>query len=260
MRRGTVAGHPSVRVGDGPDALVVIPGLNDPLLRAGEHVWADPVYAWFCRRYASRRRVYFVSRPPGLPEAFSIEDLAAGYRDVLEEVGPASVMGLSMGGFVAAELAARSPDLVDGVVFGLCADRLSPHGRTVVERWRRHARAGRWGRIYVEAAGIVADPPLAQGFALAGLAYAVVSRGPIEPADFIETARATLEYDGGETIGEIDAPTLLIGGTADPFFDAENYRRTAELTTKSVKLRGVGHEAVVEHAGRFDAAVNGFLG
>ena len=269
MRRERVAGHPAVRVGGGggdrepPDAgaLVVIPGLNDPLLRAGEHRWADPVYARFCRRYARDRRVYFVSRPPGLPDDLSVAALAEGYRRVLSEVGPAAVMGLSMGGFVVQRLAADSPDLVEKAVLGLCADRLSPGGRRIVERWCGHARAGRWGRIYAEAARIVADPPLAWGFALAGLAYTVVSRGPVRPDDFRRTARATLDYDGRAVLRRIDVPTLTVGGTADPFFDPADYRRTARaLGGESVRLMGVGHETVVEHADRFDGPVERFLG
>lgn len=51
-----------------------------------------------------------VSCPPGLPEGVSTRELAEGYASVLEETGPADVMGLSLGGFVVQRLAADRPE------------------------------------------------------------------------------------------------------------------------------------------------------
>lgn len=252
--------HPYVRVGDGPRTLLVIPGLNDPLYRVADSWWFDSLMATFCERYAADREVYVVSRPAGLPDDLVTGDLAEGYADVLRELGPADVMGLSLGGFVVEHLAADHPELVDRAVLGLAAHRLSEAGRDRVRRWMELARAGEWGAVAADAGDLLADGwrrPLLRG---AGRLYGL-TRSPAVPADFIASARACLDHDAGPWLGDVAVPTLVVGGTADPFFTAAQYRRTtSEIPDARLELLpNAGHEAVIERKREFDGAVNGFL-
>jgi len=48
---GTIADHPFVCYGTGPP-LIVVPGVNDPLLPAGERRWVDGALADYCYRQA----------------------------------------------------------------------------------------------------------------------------------------------------------------------------------------------------------------
>ena len=78
---GELAGHPFVRVGPPDDGtpLVVVTGLNDPLLRVTDALWFAGLVGAFGRRL--RRKgypgpVYVTSRPVGLPRDHSTRDMA----------------------------------------------------------------------------------------------------------------------------------------------------------------------------------------
>lgn len=262
LRRGRWAEHPYVAVGNGPRTLLVIPGLNDPLCRVTDRWWFSLLAAAFCGRYTDRHAVAMVSRPPGLDEGATTRDLAAGYANVLEEIGRADVMGLSMGGFLVAELAADRPDLVEHAIFGLAADRLSERGRRVVGRWRGHAERDEWRPIYTEAADAVAGGlwgPVARG--AAGLYGRFGTPSRADRRDFLVSAEACLAYDGAGRLDETEVPTLVLGGTEDPFFAPEAFRRTAAGIpgARLAEIHGAGHEAVLDRRREFDGAIREFL-
>ncbi|WP_338729232.1 alpha/beta hydrolase [Haladaptatus sp. DJG-WS-42] len=260
MRKETLAGHPTVTVGNGPNRLLIIPGLNDPLMRVTETFWFARIVAAYCNRYAANHTVSMVSRPVGV-ETQSTEEMADGYAAVLEETGPAAVMGLSMGGFIVQHLAAARPDLVTGAILGLSAAKLSDAGHETIARWRDWGRANQWNSIYCEAVDAVATGLLRRGFSLGARGYDFVTRGPRTPADFIGAAEACLAHDATELLPEIEVPTLTVGGTADPFFAERDFRETAErLGGEGEILLGIGHEAVIHHAAAFDEPINCFLG
>ena len=269
---GELAGYPYVGVGPSDGArrprrppLVVIPGLNDPLARATEHRWFDALLAAFCRRFARERPVYAVSRPPGLPTKRTTREMAAGYVDVLDAVRRGDervdLLGLSMGGFVVQHLAADFPERVNRVVFGLAAHALAERGAAVVRRWRRYAEMERWLAVELEAVDLVARGPVARLARLGARGHVALSKGLRAPADFLVSADACLAHDGWSRLSEIAAPTLVVGGTADPFFDADDFRATAErLPAGSLSLLdGVGHEAVVGDHASFDDSIRRFL-
>lgn len=262
LRRGRWADHPYVAVGNGPRTLLVIPGLNDPLCRVTDRWWFSLLAAVFCGRYTDRHTVAMVSRPPGLPDGASVRELAGGYVAVLEETGPADVMGLSMGGFLVAELAADHPDLVEHAILGLAADRLSAHGREVVERWREHAWEDRWRPICTEAAGAVASGPWSPVVRGAADLYGRLgSPSRVDRRDFLVSAEACLAHDGGPRLDGITVPALVIGGTEDPFFTPERYRETAAgiPDARLAEIREAGHEAVLDRRREFDGAIRDFL-
>lgn len=271
---GRVAGHPFVRVGTGSRRsrpLVVIPGLNDPLTRVTDAPWFAVVAMAYCACYAgtgrtgASRPVYMVSRPAGCPVE-TIREMAAGYTAVLREVESVcddrvDLLGLSMGGFVAGELAASHPDLVNRLVFGLAASRLSDAGRKAVARWERWAERERWGPIYCEAIDAVSLGFKRRALRIIARGYDALTDGPEHPRAFRAEARACLSHDGTNRLCGIEAPTLVIGADADPFFSAREYRRTASILPEGALrlLSGIGHQAVLERRGAFDEAVREHL-
>ncbi|WP_336359634.1 alpha/beta fold hydrolase [Haladaptatus sp. ZSTT2] len=259
MRKETLAGHPAVTVGAGSDRLLIIPGLNDPLMRVTETFWFARIVATYCKRYADTHTVSMVSRPMGV-ETQSTAEMAVGYADVLKETGPAAVMGLSMGGFIVQHLAAVRPDLVTGAILGLSAAKLSGAGYDTIVRWRDWGRASQWNLIYREAVDAVAVGLLRRGFSLGARGYDLVTRGPSTPEDFIGAAEACLAHDATDILPEIDVPTLTIGGTRDPFFAERDFRETATALHGELQiLPAIGHEAVIHHAAAFDRPINRFL-
>lgn len=262
FRSGTRADHPYVAVGDGPRTLVVVPGLNDPLCRVTDARWFAALAAAFCGKFADDRAVAMVSRPPGLPAGHGIRDMADGYARVLDAIGRADVMGLSMGGFVVHELAVAHPERVDRAIFALAADRLGPRGRRIVERWRGFAERDRWSPIFVEAARLVASG--ARRPAMRALAWLYARSDPlseVDREDFLITADAALAHDGRESLRDVDAPTLVVGGTEDPFFGEAQYRRCAsEIPEATLRIvYGGGHDVVLDRGRAFDDAVRAFL-
>jgi pimeloyl-ACP methyl ester carboxylesterase len=260
VETGRIRAHPYVRVGGGDRTLLVIPGLNDPLHTVADSAWFPLLMARYCQRYADAHAVYFVSRPHGLASGLTTRDMARGYAAVLESIGSADVLGLSMGGFVVSHLAADFPDLVERAVLGLAADRTSPRGRRVVDRWVEWGRAGRWGRVYRDAYGLISVPPLRWILQAGATGYDLVS-DPVAPDDFFVSADACLSHEAGVRSGEIDAETLVIGGTEDPFFSPEAFRRTARSlpSGRLALLSGIGHEAAIHYPSAFDGTIRRFL-
>jgi len=261
---GRVAGHPYVRVAaadrdESRPPLVVLPGLNDPLMRVTATPWYAGLMALLGRRYARRRPVFLVSRPLDGPE--SVREMAAGYEPVFERLGPADAMGLSMGGFVLIELAAERPDLVERAAFALAAGALSGRGRTRVERWRDLADRERWRPLFADAFDAVATGWRREALRVGGRLYDAVAPGPESPVDFRREASACLAYDGRERLPAVDAPALVVGGTTDPFFTEAAFRRTADELPEGrlAVLRDAGHEAPLIHPEAFDAPLRAFF-
>jgi pimeloyl-ACP methyl ester carboxylesterase len=229
--------------------------------------------AGYCARCAglgrsgASRRVYMVSRPP--TPGRTVRDMAAGYATVLDRIGAEAtscdervdLLGLSMGGFVAGELAASQPERVGRLVFGLAAARLSDEGRAAVARWQRWAEEERWLPIYrgaIDAVSLGYERRLLQATARA---YDALTDGPRRPRAFRAEARACLFYDGTDRLDEIPVPTLVIGADRDPFFSAQGYRATAtRLPAGSLRLLSdIGYQAVFEHRRVFDAYIGTHL-
>jgi pimeloyl-ACP methyl ester carboxylesterase len=259
--------HPYVRVGPPADAtdrtpLVIVTGLNDPLLRVTDAVWFGAAIAAFGLRLRGRGYpgpVYLYSRPAGLPADATTRRMAAALDDALP-TAPVDLLGISMGGFVVQHLAARRPDRVERLVLGLAGARLSAHGRERIGRWRDWAAAGQWGRVYRAGVDAVAVGTLRRAMRAATYPYERLASIPPAAVDFDVSAQACLAHDGSDAIRAIDRPTLVVGGTEDPFFTVAEFERTARLASAPfVRLDGVGHEAVVCEGPRFDRPIVEFL-
>ena len=260
--RGTVADHPYVSYGTGPP-LVVVPGVNDPLLPAGDQLWFDGILAGYCYRQATMcaavgapRRVYYVSRPIE-SEATTATEMADGYREILDELGPADLLGVSMGGFLALALA-REDDRVRSVTLGLAAGRLSRHGRESLRKWDEWAHEGRWRKVYRAGLSAVTNgwrrrvaAPIIHPF----------TRLRDHPTDVFRRSLAiATEFDATPWLGELSVPSLVVGGTADPFFTATAFADTADaLGCRYERLDGWGHDVLLDDGSRVDEPVARFL-
>lgn len=261
---GRIEDHPYVRVaaadrdGDAPP-LVIVPGLNDPMLRVSATPWYAGLMALLGRRYAADRPVYLVSRPLDGPE--TIREMARGYAPVFETVGPADAMGLSMGGFVLGELAAARPALVDRVAFALAAGALSERGRDRVGHWRDLAARERWLPLFLDAYDVVATGAVRRALRIGGRLYDLLAAGPESPVDFRREAAACLAHDGWDRLADVIAPSLVVGGTTDPFFATAAFRRTADALPagRLALLRDAGHEAPLMRPATFDEPLRRFF-
>jgi pimeloyl-ACP methyl ester carboxylesterase len=260
---GTFLGEfPYVRLGNGPANLVILPGItleNEPPNRLA---------AWTYRlgfgRFAAGHTVYVINRRRGMLPHFTTRDMAADYARVMEEeLGPSHVMGFSTGGSIAQHVALDYPELVRRLVLVVSASRLSEEGREMCERWQELARGRRWRdlRADMACATVTSEANKRLARALMTVLGRFVLGTPSDPSDFITTLEADLGHDTTDRLAELRVPTLVIGGSEDPFFP-ENFLRETAGKVPDAELRvyeGVGHGVPKERKRRYEDDALTFL-
>lgn len=254
------AGHPYHRFGTGDEQLVIFPGLTDSL------GWNEPdrlTAELLARHYFRAFReydVWVISRPPGLSEQDGAREMAAGYADVLDTLGAAHVLGISLGGLVASHLAAMRPALVERLVLGVCGTTLGTEGRETVRRWKAYSEREEWGALHVDYAKTVYTGIHRR---VMGLLYRGGARWlprPQVPADVQISCAAALDYDGAEILPDIDVPTLVVGGSQDRLFPVATQKDCARrLPDGHVATLDGGHAVYDEKRGQFCDTVCRFL-
>jgi pimeloyl-ACP methyl ester carboxylesterase len=260
---GTFLGEsPYVRFGSGPENLVILPGLtldNEPAS------WFE---AWTYRlgfgRFAKDYTLYVINRRRGMPPGYTTRDMAADYAAVIErELGPSHLMGFSTGGDIAQYVALNHPGALRSLVLVVSACRLSEEGREICERWMTLAREGRWQELRADMASVAVSSETNKRFARAFIRVfgRFVLKVPSDPQDFLTALEADLDHDTTERLGEISAPTLVIGGNEDPFFSEDLLRETAEKVPGAALhiYEGVGHGVPKERKRRYEEDALAFL-
>jgi len=98
---------PFIRFGEGSRTLVIFSPINDTLQDVTN---GARVLRWYYRHFADEYTVYLVSRKRRLPSGYTTRDMAADYaRAFGQSIGPAHVVGLSLGGLVAQYYAVDHP-------------------------------------------------------------------------------------------------------------------------------------------------------
>ncbi len=263
VESGSFAGTPYLRIGDGPGTLLVVPGLDDALFDGSYSRVEARATAWALRRYADEYTVYVVSRPRGLDIDASIEGMAADYCRILEDrLGPTPVVGFSMGGLIAQEIARDRPDLVDRLVLAVSGCRLAEGSRETSRRFRWYALEGEWVELQATLYEQMFTGRRRRLYpALARTVGRLRPPEPADPGDVVTSIDAVLAYDGCDRLGEIEPRTLVIGGDEDPFFPESVLRETHEgLPDAQLALfRGGRHGVLLERSEGFDGWTLDFL-
>jgi pimeloyl-ACP methyl ester carboxylesterase len=256
MRAGALEGGlPFLAFGGGPP-LVVLGGIE-----AGT---TNPVgvarrmEALQFRRLAGRFTVYSVRRP-ALPQGWSMADIAAAHAWGLNaEFGRAvPVLGISTGGSIALQLAVDHPDAVSRLILLASACRLSDEGRARQRRQAQLTAAGDHRRAWAEdapalTASRLLRPALTAAFWLLGPLLA-----PKDPTDLLRTIEAEDAFDVTDRLGQVRAPTLVIGGTRDAYYSTELFRTTAERVPNGrLRLLEAGHGGTVTSRAAAAAALD----
>lgn len=195
---------------------------------------------------------------------FTIRDLAEDLVAVLDEVGLSSavVLGLSMGGMVAQELALVAPERVRGLVL---AGTRPPVPRFVPPPLRSNLRlllpAGR-RRTLEEYFRDLWTAAAAPGFADAHpelideLARQTAER-PTPRRMLVQQMRAMSAWAHAERLADIEAPTAVVHGALDDFSPVANGHALAELIPGASyeEVPGVGHLVPLEAPERLDVAI-----
>lgn len=211
------------------------------------------MFSGLAAAFESRFRVMtFDQRGSGLSEKpdmdYSIAMLADDTAALMDHVGfaAAHVIGVSMGGTVAQELALRHPRKVLSMVLG-CTTAGGPKsirigGNSFADAYStRPMSAEERGRALAEAAftrGYLERHPEV-------IAAMVESRRnrPLDPAALGHRLKAIAEYDAYDRLPQINCPTLVITGRDDALVPWENSRILAERIpgAELVILEPAGH-------------------
>jgi pimeloyl-ACP methyl ester carboxylesterase len=204
----------------------------------------------------------------------------AGYAALLDgllaalEIDSAAVVGNSMGGFIAAELAISAPARVERLVLVSAAGLSThnePHTTRALPSLRRFERllvgAGAWTaarsdvlsrrrRLRAAFALVVSHPDR-----LPAPLLAEQMRGAGKPG-FMGGLTAVVGYDVRDRLSEIGCPTLVVWGERDRLIDVSDADVFAELIpdSREVIYPDTGHLSMLERPARFNALLADFLG
>ena len=224
---------PYVRAGSGPNPILVLNG-GQAFVRRPTPARALRDAKRIVRLLPRDRTVYILGYEPSPPADYGIGTIVGDIARILQdEIGPAAVMGISFGGFVAARLAAEHPGLVREMILMVSAHRFSPEGRRSIDRQIECAWQGDF-EGFLDEFGLVFRRPWLNW--LLRLRFRQerhrLHETMNDPATIVRGLLAVAGEDFGRDatwVADIRAPTLIVGGTRDPFFDVEAMEETARL-------------------------------
>jgi 3-oxoadipate enol-lactonase len=246
-------------------------GKGEPLLlipgRGTNHLsWADEVPA-----YAPEFKVILFdprgtgqsSFPEGVESSMALlADDAAGLLDALG-VDAAHVLGWSLGGMVAQEMALRHPDKVRSLILG----DTTPGGLHSIpaEDWTTAALVasttqGPTAPNFLE---LFFPPDYLAEHRSEAIDYVkrIFAGPPMPPQAAVAQLQAQTGHDTYDRLPSITAPTLVVHGADDPLIPAENGRILAERIpgAELILVEGSRHLVAPDKAAEVRAAVLGFL-
>jgi pimeloyl-ACP methyl ester carboxylesterase len=258
-----------IDIGQGEPAVLFVHGLG-----AQWQVWLTALPS-----VADRMRAIAVDLPGfGRSEAASGAVSMRGYAELLERfcerlgLDRLIVVGNSMGGFIAAELALIAPRLVAGLVL-IDAAGMVP---TQFERARAipflHAMVLLGARVGAASRKIAARPGLRKA-ALnlvihdparlpADLTYKALLAPPgPSTRDALAASFSYLSHEWGEELRRIGCPTLIVWGEGDTLIPVRHAWEYAERIphARVLTIPGAGHLPMIEQPERFDSALLEFL-
>lgn len=201
-----------VAVGDGPQALLFLHGLG------GDHTnWAPQVEA-----LATDYRCIAWTMPgfgdsPAL-DAMTWPDLADAAANVMTDadVETATVVGLSMGGYIAQQLAADHPDRVDRVVLAATGAQFGRGNEDFKQRFlASRLEPIEAGKTPADLAPTIGPALLSPDAPAPAVTNVIASMSRISPDAYRKALACLVTWDFTERLSEITQPALCLAGDSD---------------------------------------------
>ncbi|MEA2126042.1 MAG: hypothetical protein QOI80_2824 [Solirubrobacteraceae bacterium] len=257
-----------VDIGSGP-ALVFVHGLGGSWQNWLENL---PHFAATHRCIAMDLGGFGESAP--VDGDVSIERFARSVRELLAalDIESAAVIGNSMGGFIALELAIKFPALVERLVLVSAAVLWQEYRRAKPLVAFASATEGTLGRAMIGLQPRLAARPKLRQRALGFGGIRAPHKLPRElQRELVLTARRTegflpafqalASYSLRDELEKVTAPTLIVWGDADPLVGVSHARELEQLIpgARAVIYERTGHVVQLERPERFNADVEAFL-
>jgi pimeloyl-ACP methyl ester carboxylesterase len=257
-----------VDLGEGP-ALVFVHGLG-----ASWQSWLENL-----PDLARDHRVVAMDLPgfghSAMPEGgISIEYYASWVFRLCDALGieSAAVVGNSMGGFIAAEMAIRSPERVQRLAVVSAAVFWQDYRRAQPLVGLARLSEAYVARLLARSTDAVATRPRLRAWALATagfryprliskeLAHELV-RSARRTDGYLPGLEALVDYPLDEELPKIGCPTLIVWGAHDTLVPVKDAKRMEELIpgSRRVVFERTGHVAMLERPERFNRLLRDFL-
>ena len=189
----------------------------------------------------------------------SMELYAQDVIGLMDKLGltKAHVLGISMGGMIAQQLAVSYPDRLSKLVLGAtsCSAKFIRKNPRIVSllvlKWAPRVAM----RALLSKDFIIAHPDLVDRLVQVSRAH------PASALTIKRQSRAVKKYDLADSITAIAAPTLIMAGTDDQIINHENSDILAAKIRSSrlIKYPGVGHIFPLERRAEAHTAIIKFL-
>lgn len=242
-----------VRWGDGPKTLLVIPGgPGNTAPRAAQVAWMGRSLRPLVENGYS---LWMVTRPRGMPQGHTMEDMADDYADLIatEFHGHVDlVVGISNGGAIGLYLAANHPEVFGNIALVAGAHTFDEFGLRL-----DHAYASALSRGRPFAAGRLMAGAMLSGSRLRWIAplLGTVMGWALRPdrehdeyrCDVMVEADAEMALDARPILSRIGVPVLLVGGDRDFYLPVSLIEETARLIPDCtlVLYPGKSHEGAI---------------
>jgi 3-oxoadipate enol-lactonase len=248
------------------DVLLIEEGAGPPLillhcLGVDHHFWdfARPLTQYFTL-YRYDLPGHGVSPVP--QSAYTIADLADQLASLIENhaIKRAHIGGISLGGIIAQDFAARYPERVDRLVLIDTTPRYSDEMRRM---WAERARTARSKSVEVIVDALLSIWFSNQALARndAGVSYVRETLTRCDGEAYALACEALAAADLRTALGSIKAKTLLICGDDDipSFLDAAHLLASSIPDTKLEWISGTRHASVLEKPADAIALLRSFL-
>ena len=243
------------------EPLVFVNGL------AGDHLYWLGQLRTFSKRY---RCLAVDNRDAGqsisAAQPYTIQDMAADLAGLLSHLHlpPANIVGLSMGGMIAQELALAAPSLVKSLVLVSTLGRADDWFRGTLKAFeliREHVRdsAGFFDAVMP---WWVSHQFFENSARTSWLRWLLQHNPHNQQVDgFRRQLNAIRKHDALERLGQIGCPVLILAGEDDGIVPSRYSQQLRSVIPQAhlVAIAGAGHALPIENPSRFTTEVSRFL-